>query len=219
MLKLPIQLISTRIALSMPNKLYLIRHGQTDHNKNKIAQGWKNTPLNTLGREQAKKLAQSFTHQLDHIYSSDLKRAHDTALPLAKKLGHKLSLSQKLRERNLGLLESNTWDHNHTALKKITSAAFNLNTPTSNTHQGESIFDFGQRLNTFLKHLEQTHSGANIAMVTHSGTIRVLLRNLGFDLNDHRKFHIQNTSITMLEKLAQGKYSLTNFSDASHLEE
>jgi uncharacterized phosphatase len=52
--------------------LYLIRHGQTDWNKNKLIQGHADIPLNEAGRQQAKRVAERFRDiHIDVVYTSD----------------------------------------------------------------------------------------------------------------------------------------------------
>ncbi len=66
-------------------KLYIVRHGETDHNINKIIQGHLNTPLNSNGIIQAQKIANRLKDiNFDIIYSSDLSRAKTTAEEINK---------------------------------------------------------------------------------------------------------------------------------------
>ena len=64
--------------------ILLARHGETDWNREGRWQGWADPPLNDLGREQARELADQLrTTPFDAAYASDLRRAHETALVLA----------------------------------------------------------------------------------------------------------------------------------------
>ena len=87
-------------------KLILTRHGETVENQKKIMQGHLPGHLSKLGIEQAKKLALRLKKEdISAIYSSDLKRAADTAKEIAKY--HKdipINFVQELRETNLGSL-------------------------------------------------------------------------------------------------------------------
>ena len=57
-------------------KLILVRHGETNENKNKIVQGFLNTTLSKIGIQQAKKVANRLKDEkIDFAYSSDLDRA------------------------------------------------------------------------------------------------------------------------------------------------
>ena len=63
-------------------KVYLIRHGQTEKNKEKVLQGRSNFPLNEVGREQAREVRDWFAERgirFDKVYSSPLSRAVETA--------------------------------------------------------------------------------------------------------------------------------------------
>jgi broad specificity phosphatase PhoE len=90
-------------------RLFIIRHGETEHNKNRIFQGQFNSFLSDTGFEQARLLAKRFKdYKLVNVYSSDLSRAKDTALEVLK--FHKnsnLVLDKRIRERSFGELENN----------------------------------------------------------------------------------------------------------------
>ena len=65
--------------------VYLVRHGQTEWNHTKRAQGQADIDLDQRGREQALKAAFELSRmRIDAVYSSDLKRAMDTARPIAR---------------------------------------------------------------------------------------------------------------------------------------
>lgn len=83
--------------------LYLIRHGQTPWNVEGRYQGQFDPPLNELGQRQAEETANKLADiNFAAIYSSDLKRAHLTALPLADKLNLPVQLDPRLREIHQG---------------------------------------------------------------------------------------------------------------------
>lgn len=89
----------------MKKILYIFRHGETDWNKEKRAQGWADIPLNAKGREQAKDLASVMAKVgLDVIYSSPLSRALETANIVAEKTKAKVIINDGLREHNIGFL-------------------------------------------------------------------------------------------------------------------
>ena len=84
--------------------LFLIRHGQTDWNAEGRWQGQADPSLNEHGREQANRLAQELAHQnLTALYSSDLRRALETAQIIGEGLGLEVIVEPRLREVNLGL--------------------------------------------------------------------------------------------------------------------
>ena len=69
-------------------KLYLVRHGQTDMNKEKLYYGWTDCPINDVGRKQAETLHQYFKNVNCHkVITSDLKRSVETAEIIKEKTG------------------------------------------------------------------------------------------------------------------------------------
>ena len=83
--------------------LYLVRHGETVDNANRIMQGQTQGELNDKGRSQAREVAEEMagTH-IDAFVSSDLKRAYDTCVAIAGPHGLGVSTTPLLRERDWG---------------------------------------------------------------------------------------------------------------------
>src|SRR3982751_2687844 len=89
--------------------LHLVRHGETNWNRDGRIQGWSDVPLSDVGREQARELAADLAERpIGAIYSSDLRRAFETAEPLAQRRGLPIRSSPALRERNFGANEGRT---------------------------------------------------------------------------------------------------------------
>lgn len=84
--------------------LYVIRHGQTPWNAEGRYQGQLDPPLTELGQQQAHQTATNLAAASNFaaIYSSDLKRAHQTAMPLADNLSQPIQLDARLREIHQG---------------------------------------------------------------------------------------------------------------------
>ena len=86
--------------------LHFVRHGETDWNREGRIQGVADVPLSALGREQAQELAASLaTRPIGALYSSDLRRALETAKPLGERLGVRAHTAPALRERDFGVNE------------------------------------------------------------------------------------------------------------------
>jgi probable phosphoglycerate mutase len=89
--------------------LYLVRHGETDANRQLRWQGHRDTALNALGRAQAEEVADALAPiPFAAVYASDLARARDTAAPLAARLGLELRVRPALREIDVGSWEGMT---------------------------------------------------------------------------------------------------------------
>lgn len=84
-------------------RLYLVRHGQTDMNKNNMFYGWTDADINETGLRQAENLRDFFQNvPLDAIYSSDLRRAAHTAEIIASGKGMDVRYEKDFRELYYG---------------------------------------------------------------------------------------------------------------------
>ncbi len=84
-------------------RLVMLRHGQTEFNAGSRMQGQIDTDLSDLGRAQAVAAAEVLAkRQPLLIVSSDLRRAHDTALTLSQHSGQPVRIDTRLRETHLG---------------------------------------------------------------------------------------------------------------------
>ena len=78
-------------------KIYFVRHGETDMNKNNMFYGWYDADINEKGVMQAHELKEAFKDiHIDKIYSSDLTRASHTAEIIAD--GREIEKVPDLRE-------------------------------------------------------------------------------------------------------------------------
>ena len=83
--------------------LLLARHGETEWNREGRWQGWADPPLNETGREQARALREQLRETpFDAVYSSDLRRAHETAEIVAAPHGVPVIADEGLREIDVG---------------------------------------------------------------------------------------------------------------------
>ena len=90
--------------------LYIIRHGETDSNRERIVQT-PQTPLSALGQQQALQLAQRFLHvPISKIFCSDYLRTQQTATPMVQQNNCSIEYSPLLRERNFGDLRGLSHD-------------------------------------------------------------------------------------------------------------
>ncbi|VDB82848.1 unnamed protein product [Peniophora sp. CBMAI 1063] len=99
--------------------VYIVRHGETDANLNKIIQGHLDVPLNDTGRSQAHLLSQSLRDvPFTRAWSSDLQRASATAEEVLKEHPTvKLTKDVALRERFLGQWQGKSVAERHAASK------------------------------------------------------------------------------------------------------
>ncbi|HSI21359.1 MAG TPA: histidine phosphatase family protein [Verrucomicrobiae bacterium] len=89
----------------MPADIYLVRHGQNEDNIEGILNGHRDRPLTELGREQARTVAKKLKDNgIQVIYSSPLKRAHETAQIIGSLLGLPVTVLPDLIERDFGCM-------------------------------------------------------------------------------------------------------------------
>lgn len=100
-------------------RVLVIRHGETEWNAARRLQGQTDIPLSPIGRDQAAALAAQLVDELAPfragprrplLYTSDLKRARETAEPTARALGVVARPRVDLRERGFGRAEGKTWE-------------------------------------------------------------------------------------------------------------
>ncbi|WP_067827647.1 histidine phosphatase family protein [Nocardia inohanensis] len=157
-------------------RLILLRHGQTEWNASDRMQGQIDTELSEIGRRQAKDCAPDMAcNDLIHIVSSDLKRAHDTALAVADHAALPVHTDPRLRETDLGQWEG--MDHHEVdRLYPGARKAWRLD-PTWTPPGGESKLEVGARALPVVQELfaeREDWPGRTILLVAHGGLIAAL---------------------------------------------
>jgi probable phosphoglycerate mutase len=91
--------------------LYLVRHGQSLSNVERRIQGQADVELSPLGLRQGAALALALTNrEIDAVYASPLRRALDTAKPLAAALGLTICTDDRLKEIDAGIFQGLLWE-------------------------------------------------------------------------------------------------------------
>jgi broad specificity phosphatase PhoE len=148
-------------------RVILARHGETDWNRDGIWQGHGDPSLNALGRQQASALAERLEEvEIDALYSSDLRRATETAEIVAEAKGLVVVSDPELREMDVG-----SWTG-------LTGAEIDERFPGMTYHDGESREAFDTRVVTALGRLAASHNGEVVIVVTHGGVVRALQRHV-----------------------------------------
>jgi probable phosphoglycerate mutase len=151
--------------------LLLTRHGETDWNAERRWQGHSDPPLNERGREQARELAAALDG-VDVIYSSDLARARETADILGERLGLRVRLDPRLRERNFGSWEGRTWEE-----LEVDEAEDLGRWMAGDSHgpdDAEPYEEFSARIESFLDEVVLRHPAERVLVVGHGGSIRAI---------------------------------------------
>jgi broad specificity phosphatase PhoE len=152
--------------------ILLARHGETDWNRDGRWQGHSNTSLNRRGKEQARKLAEELSEEIDVVYSSDLARARETAEIVAGRLGLDVRVDERLRERGFGSWEGLTRpeieERDAEALARWRAGNGH------GAHDAEPYDVFAERMRDFLDDVIQRHPGERVLVIAHGGSIRVI---------------------------------------------
>lgn len=206
-------------------RLLLARHGETEWNAAGRYQGQADPPLNQRGRRQASCLtARVAGRKIDAVYTSDLKRAQETAAIMGKMLHRKPVPDPRLREISFGVLEGLTFAEANARYAKMMAAWLEDGRAGSARRQqappgGEMMEAFSQRLLSLLEELKGKHGGQRVLLVTHGGAIRELLRlALGLPPQGQWYFMVDNGSLSQLE-LYGDRPLLRHLNDTSHLED
>ncbi len=136
--------------------ILLARHAETDWNRDRRYQGHADPPLNEAGRRQAQRLADELAGQpIDAVYTSDLRRASETAEIVASRLGLPVETEVSLREIDVGSwqgltrqeLDGRDWD-------------------------GESHEQHRERMLRALRQIGRGHPRGRVLVVSHGGSLR-----------------------------------------------
>ena len=202
-------------------RILAIRHGETAWNADTRIQGHIDIPLNVKGQWQAAELAKALAAQdkLHAVYSSDLKRAHQTATAVAALQGLEVVSHPGLRERGFGAFEGKTFAEIEIALPEDSLLWRKRDPHWTPPHGGESLIVMEQRVRQTLNELASQHTGQHIALFAHGGVMDLLYRiATQQDLQAPRTWALTNTAINRLLWTPQS-VSLVGWSDTSHLDE
>ena len=197
-------------------KLILIRHGETDYNLQRKYCGFSDPPLNKKGILQAEKLTDRLRGiKIDKIYSSDSKRACETANIIF--IDNLIEALQDFREMNFGVFEGLRYDE---IIKKYPRLYKNWsNNPAKvKIPQGETLRDLGERVKKRLSFILSQHGNRKVALITHGGPIRVILCDaLKLDLNSFWKIKQDIATLNVIDYPENSSPTVVKMNDTSHL--
>ena len=163
-------------------KIYLFRHGQTIYNRDGVFTGFKDAKLTTLGKKQAKVIAQKMKgEKFGAAFYTRLSRSKDTLKPVLKNHPECVMLikDDDMIERGYGSLEGHT--HKST-IKKYGKKqfdkwhrGFNTKPGFPGKRKGESYADVEKRVKKFIKKLKRfmKKNKVNVAISAHGNSIRL----------------------------------------------
>jgi probable phosphoglycerate mutase len=197
----------------MPSVL-LIRHGENEYTRTGKLAGWtKGVSLNDAGRQQAQALVERLKGApINHVYSSPLERARETAAPLARARGLPVTIHPGLGEVQYGqwtgrslkvLARTKLWR----VVQQLPSA---MRFPDGETMRGAQL-----RMVDAIDDIVRQHPSpkAVLALFTHSDPIKMAVAHyLGMPLDLFQRLMIGTASVTVL-RLGHGQPSLVKLND------
>jgi len=164
---------------------YLVRHGETEWNQQRILQGQKDSLLTDKGVKQARKLISFFQNiKFDQVYSSDLIRAEKTAQIMAMEKNIAVNTTKLLRERCFADYEGKSYQILREKLKDQIKLRDKLSQEQRfkfRLAKGiETDEEVMSRFITFLRQKALVYPNKKILIVTHGGVMRTFLVHLGF---------------------------------------
>lgn len=200
-------------------KLILIRHGESLANARHIYLGHTDWDLSDYGKEQAREAAEFLRNEkVDAIYSSDLIRAYNTAVPNAEIHGLEIIKSRELREINLGVWEGRP----HSELEERWPNEFfhdwREGFGTFSIKGGESVPHLAERIYNEVLRIAKSHSGETVIIACHAAAIRAFWGKLtetpAEDVAEKIPFP-HNASCTTVfcdgERLIPGEYGICHY--------
>lgn len=198
-------------------RLILVRHGETQWNRENRVLGHADIELNEEGWRQAQRLALALKEEkVAAIYSSPLRRARETAQEMARFHPGEVRIDDAFKEMDAGELDGLTYEEMRERhgefLREWMRDASSLIMPG-----GESLEQLQQRAWQGVERLVQRHQREVVIVVSHNFTILcIICKALGLGLSQFRRLRLNVASISSLNFGARG-ISLLLFNDICHL--
>jgi probable phosphoglycerate mutase len=149
------------------SRVWLLRHCSTVSGEEGRLLGWRDEPLSPTGRRHALSLRKEVEAIApDHVWSSDLRRAVETA----RLASREPRVDGRLREIDFGRLEGLTWERCSVGHREALARFEGFAAP-----DGETLDQLRVRVHAFV---EELGPGRHL-VVTHGGVVRLLLREAG----------------------------------------
>ena len=155
----------------MATTIVLIRHGETDWNRERRFQGHADQPLNEAGRRQARELAEQLQAEpVTAVYTSPLRRASETAEIVAARFGLAPRPLDALLEIDVGAWEGLTIDEVRARYPERGDEDWHAGWEDGETHD-----ELARRVVPALVELGIRHAGGHVLAVTHAGPLRAAI--------------------------------------------
>ena len=200
-------------------RLFIARHGATQHNLDGRLTGQIDAPLSPLGARQAEALANRLaTWRFDAIISSDLARARATADAIAKRHGARIQLDADLREIDMGAWAGRPYAEWSEQDRQRFKAMECDPTGRIAAPGGESFAGLAERVERALRRTYERYADGTVLWIAHGGVIGSLLVS-ALGLGFHQRQQFQRVNCSLFELRYEGERVLiARLNDTSHLD-
>lgn len=201
-------------------KLLLVRHGETDWNKERRVQGRTDIPLNDSGRAQAASLARALgSARIDAVYASPFSRAYDTARILLGERRLEIIKDEGLAEIRFGLWEGKTMGELMEQFPDLWRDWGWLNREDDCKRMGaESYTDIQRRsMNVVERIKKECGENDNVLLVSHTMPVKLIIANyLQMPLEAISRLKIENCSLNVvsINKDGTGRLDILNYKNS-----
>jgi len=158
--------------------ILLVRHGETEWNRERRVQGWAPVGLSERGHDQANRLASRLAteHSVDRLISSDLRRTVETARPIIRAVDGELTTDRRWRERNFGVLQGLDYGELFLGHPEFTLTEVGYTAAKACPEAGESLIEQRKRvLDAFRELRAELANDETAVVVTHGGPLYLIL--------------------------------------------
>ena len=198
-------------------ELILIRHGETDWNRELRFQGQVDAPLNAVGHEQARRVAERLAGEaVDHLLCSDLLRTRQTARPASLRLDLDSVSDAALREQDFGVVDGLRVEEIKARYPDAWAQWVRFGADHA-FERGESTRDFHARAMGAVRRLVAAHAQQTLVVVTHGGVLDMIYRTArALPLSGPRQALIPNGGLNRVR--VQGEaIDILDWADIRHL--
>jgi 2,3-bisphosphoglycerate-dependent phosphoglycerate mutase len=198
-------------------ELVLVRHGETDMNRELRFQGQVNVGLNAIGHAQARRLAGRLAGEpADAVYVSDLLRARQTAEPIAGELALQPVADTGLREQAFGRVDGMRVDDIKRDHPEAWEGWLRFEEDFA-MPEGESTRAFHTRVMEAVQRVVAAHPRQTVLVVTHGGVLDMIYRTArSLGLSGPRQSDIPNAGLNRV-RVRDGVIDILSWADTRHL--
>lgn len=198
-------------------RLVLVRHGETEWNREYRVQGQADLPLNQSGRVQAEAIAGALRGEpIEAVYTSPLSRARETARAIGDRHQVDITIDGGLKELNVGLVDGKYYPEMRTDYPDF-FRVWADDPALARWPGGETLLELQDRVWATLQSIIDRNYVRSVVIVSHLFVLlAVLCRALDLSLTDFRRLNISVASISILE-FSEGRFRLDLFNETCHL--